>query len=118
MNLAEFKANMKTADKQLDLSYMDKVIEDSLSAETPDKFRGFTNLIIVMEEFSEAAQAVSKYLRRKDGAIDNLVEELADTLLSVCYVQKICNISDEQLFQAMNVKLDRQNMRNSTSDKN
>ncbi len=117
MNLTEFKENMKTADDKLNLDYMDKIIEESLSNETPDKFKGFTNLIIVMEEFNEATQAVSKYLRGKPGAIDNLTEEIADALLSIRYVQKICNISDKQLVKAMNIKLKRQNKRNGTNDK-
>lgn len=118
MNLAEFKENMKTADNKLDITRMDDIIRKSFSDETPDKFRGFTNLIIVMEEFNEAAQAVSKYLRGKPNAIDNLTEELADSLLSVRYVQLICGISDKELFKAMNVKLDRQHKRNGTNDKN
>ena len=72
---------------------------------------GSSNLLIVMEELAELQQEVSKYLRNKGDKM-NLIEELADVALAIDYIQDICRISDEKLTKAINVKLERQNKRN------
>ena len=67
---------------------------------------GTRNLIIVMEELSELQQQLSKYLRGKEDHL-GLVEEVADVLMALNYVKHVCNISDDEINKAINVKLDR-----------
>ena len=74
------------------------------------------NTIIIMEELAELQQELSKALRGK-GERMSLIEELADTYLSVKYAQEIFDISDETLAKAVNVKLNRQNQRNGFENK-
>ena len=74
------------------------------------------NIIIIMEELEEFQQELSKALRGKGDRM-SLIEELADTYLSVKYTQEIFDISDETLARAVNVKLNRQNERNSFVNK-
>ena len=69
-----------------------------------------------MEELAEFQQELSKALRGKGDRM-SLIEELADTYLSVKYTQEIFDISDETLARAVNVKLNRQNERNSFVNK-
>lgn len=72
---------------------------------------GSSNLLIVMEEFAELQKEISKFLRNKGDRI-SLIEELADVALNIEYIKNICKISDEELTKAINVKLERQNKRN------
>ncbi len=110
MDREDFIKSMESASSDIDNEYTEKVISESL-APLKDNTIGTQNLIIIMEEFMECAHEVSKYLRGKPDMVA-LTEELADAYLSIKYVQKICNISTEQLNKAINVKLERQNKRN------
>lgn len=67
---------------------------------------GTRNLVIVMEELAELQQQISKYLRGKEDRL-GLIEEVADVIMGLDYVKIICNISDEEVNKAMNVKLQR-----------
>ena len=110
MDREDFVRGMKCASEHIDKDYMDKVIRESFTP-LPENDDGTQNLVIIMEEFMEAAHEVSKYLRSKvDMAA--LTEELADAALSIRYVQQICGISDAELSKAINVKLKRQDKRN------
>lgn len=106
MNQTEFKNNFKDASDKLDLEYVDAVLHKSLSP-AGDKLEGFMNLVIVNEEFAECQQQVSKFMRNK-GDHMALLEETADALIGIRYIQQICNISDEELIKAVNVKINRQ----------
>lgn len=64
------------------------------------------SLIICMEELAELQQAISKNLRGQGESID-ILEELADVLISIEYIKEIVNISDEELISAINVKINR-----------
>ena len=110
MNREDFENGMNSASPKVDKNYMDKVIRESLTP-LPDNSNGTQNLVIIMEEFMEAAHEVSKYLRGKADMVA-LTEELADAYLSIRYVQQICGISDDTLNKAINVKLERQDKRN------
>lgn len=59
-----------------------------------------------MEELAELAKGVSKELRGKGDHV-SILEELADNQIGIWYVQEICNISDEELNKAVEVKMDR-----------
>lgn len=115
MDRLEFENKFRSASTKLDQKYEDEVLINSLSPVSKDKFKGFTNLIIVNEELSECQHEVSKYLRGK-GNLTSLLEETADALISIRYIQLICGISDYDLNKAVNVKLDRQNKRNLKKD--
>ena len=68
--------------------------------------RGHRNLIVVMEELSELIQQVSKQLRGTGDRID-LLEECADAVLAIKYIQDICNIDDATLRIAVAAKAKR-----------
>lgn len=110
MDREDFVKGMKCASEHIDKDYMDKVIRESFTP-LPENDNGTQNLVIIMEEFMEAAHEVSKYLRGK-ADMTALTEELADAALSIRYVQQICGISDAELSKAINVKLKRQDKRN------
>ncbi len=110
MNRKAFEEKFDKSSDKLDFSRMDKIIKKSLRP-LPENTDGTKNLVIVIEEFMEIAQEISKYLRGESDKI-GIIEELADAYLSIKYIQKICDISDKQLQKAINVKLDRQNERN------
>lgn len=63
-------------------------------------------LILTMEECSELIKEVSKYLRGEDNK-NNIIEEAADVLIMIRYLQLILNISDEDLNQMIEFKLNR-----------
>lgn len=107
MNRAEFVEKFKNASDDTDYEYHSKIINASIDVfESDDKFRGETNLIIAMEEFGELIQEVSKKLRGEESNI-GVLEEAADALLCIQYIQLICGITNEDLRKAMNVKIDR-----------
>ncbi len=111
MDRETFTKELKHSDPVLNKDKLKSIIAASLSTEHENMFRGYKNLIIVMEEFAECSKEVSKVLRNKGNKI-SLLEETADALLSIYYIQEICNISDEDLIRAVNVKLKRQHKRN------
>lgn len=117
MDLNEFGQKMKTAGTTVDIELIDKSIADSLSPATTDKIKGFTNCIIVMEECAELQKALSKMLRGKPESKISLIEEMGDVLYGLRYLQKIYDISDDELMQSVNVKLERQLKRNKTDKK-
>lgn len=61
------------------------------------------NLIVVMEELSELQKEVAKYIRGKRDRI-GMIEEMADVLIAIMYLQDICGIETTELYKAMNVK--------------
>ena len=96
-------------DKALPLGrdVVDRVIQKSIDSNLSDgNPRGHRNLIIVMEELSELTKEISKELRGK-GDRDGIIEELADTILGIYYVQDILGISDEEISKAIAVKTKR-----------
>lgn len=107
MNRERFISELETTDNNINNEQLFNVLKRSIDCNLKDgNPRGHRNLIIVMEELAELAQAVSKELRGKCDHY-NLLEELADVQLCIYYVQEICNISDDDLSKAMNVKLNR-----------
>lgn len=102
-----FIENLKRESNLSNKSWILKVIKDSIDSNLSDgNPRGHRNLIIVMEELSELSKEISKELRDKGDRI-NILEELADVQLGIYYVQEICNIKDEELQKAINVKTKR-----------
>ena len=63
-------------------------------------------MILVTEECSELIKEVTKQLRGVDNK-NNIIEEAADVLIMIRYLQLILNISDEDLNQMIEFKLNR-----------
>ncbi len=64
--------------------------------------------IVCMEECSELIQAISKCLRGKPDATDNLAEEMADVTICLHLLQEMYGITDEQLDEWIDHKTIRQ----------
>lgn len=72
--------------------------------------------IVCMEECSELIQAVSKCLRGKPDATDNLAEEMADVIICLYLLQEMYDITDEQLNEWIARKTARQSKRMQADD--
>lgn len=72
--------------------------------------------IVCMEECSELIQAVSKCLRGKPDATDNLAEEMADVTICLHMLQEMYGITDAQLEEWIARKTARQYERMQTND--
>lgn len=107
MDKAEFIFQLVRAESEINHEWLMKVLKESIESNLYDgNPRGHRNLIIVMEELAELTKEISKHLREK-GNLYSILEELADVQLGIYYVQEICNIQDEDLHRAMNVKMKR-----------
>lgn len=107
MNKDDFILKMFHAKPTLDEERVRDVVQRSIDSNLSDgNPRGHRNLIIVMEELSELSKEVAKVLRGKGDHV-SVLEELADVKLVSYYLQDICNISDKELAQALNVKVER-----------
>lgn len=109
MDKMEFRLKMETASKSLDEDLVKNVVTGAIKKDMKS-FEGMKNLIIVMEEFAECSQEVSRYIRGKSDRF-NLLEEVADAWLGIKFIQEVCGISDEELNKAINVKLKREKKR-------
>ena len=65
--------------------------------ESIEKYGKTMQSIVCMEECSELIQAVSKRLRGKPGATDNLAEGMADVIICLYLLKEMYDITDEQL---------------------
>lgn len=107
MNKDAFKEELKVANKQINKDYINDVVQSVIDFSSKnDKLGTSKNLIIAIEECTELAKEVTKQLRGK-GDYYNLLEELADVYLGALYIRKICGIDDEDLAQAINIKVDK-----------
>ena len=98
-------------DKAKDLSkeqIMDIIRESiaSFDKTNPGPFSGYYNTIVVLEEFGELTQELTKALRGNPNRI-GIIEELADVSLGVDYIKEVFSISDEELEQARIIKMQR-----------
>lgn len=84
--------------------------------ESIEKYGKETQSIVCMEECSELIQAISKRLRGKPGAIDNLAEEMADVTICLYLLQEMYGITDEQLEEWIARKTARQSKRMQADD--
>lgn len=78
-----------------------KSIDSNLHDGNPRVHR---NLITVIEELAELSKEISKQLRGK-GDQYNILEELADVQLCIYYIQEICDINNDDLYKAINIKM-------------
>lgn len=106
MNRDKFMNALNNNEKPLDRGHYKRVIRASIDSLKDSNPRGHHDLIICMEELAELQQALSKELRGKGDPV-NILEEVADVLLCVGYIQEIMGLSDDLIVSAMNVKIDR-----------
>lgn len=67
--------------------------------------------VIVTEELAELSQCVSKYIRGCGDKM-NLLEEMADVYICMKYLEKMFDLTPDEIQQAIDVKLIRDNERN------
>lgn len=84
--------------------------------ESIEKYGKTMQSIVCMEECSELIQAVSKRLRGKPGATDNLAEEMADVIICLYLLKEMYDITDEQLNEWIARKTARQSKRMQADD--
>lgn len=108
MEHIEFVRRFSHASADIDMSDIMSTIILSINALKNDTKICNTDrqMIVAMEELSELQQAISKNLRGK-GDRFNTIEEIADVLISIMYLQYILSIPTCSIYKAMNVKIDR-----------
>lgn len=80
------------------------------------KYGKETQSIVCMEECSELIQAISKRLRGKPDATDNLAEEMADVTICLHLLKEMYGITDAQLNEWIARKTARQSKRMQADD--
>lgn len=106
MDRTLFTERMKTISTMSNAEINDVIVKSINSNLVDGNPRGHRNLIIVMEELAELSQEVSKSLRNK-ADINALLEESADVVLCLKYIQEIFGITDDELNKAVSVKVER-----------
>lgn len=84
--------------------------------ESIEKYGKETQSIVCMEECSELIQAISKRLRGKLDATDNLAEEIADVTICLYLLKEMYGITDTQLNEWIARKTARQYERMQADD--
>lgn len=84
--------------------------------ESIEKYGKEMQSIVCMEECSELIQAISKRLRGKPDATDNLAEEMADVTICLYLLKEMYSITDEQLEEWIARKTARQSKRMQADD--
>lgn len=84
--------------------------------ESIEKYGKEMQSIVCMEECSELIQAISKCLRGKPDATDNLAEEMADVTICLHLLKEMYGITDAQLEEWITRKTARQYERMQTDD--
>lgn len=79
--------------------------------ESIEKYGKEMQSIVCMEECSELIQAVSKCLRGKPDATDNLAEEMADVTICLYLLKEMYGITDKQVNKWIACKTVRQHER-------
>lgn len=70
-----------------------------------DKY-GDKQVVVAIEELSELQKELCKALRDKTNK-ENIIEEMADVIIMINQMQMYFKISDEELHQEINYKLNR-----------
>lgn len=104
MNRAEFVQGLRS---NLEMSDADrrKIIRRSVK-----KFPWKLKCTVAMEEMAELQQQLSKKIRGYEDRT-GLLEEMADVYICLSTLECICNISPEEMQQAIDVKLQRERER-------
>lgn len=91
----------------LDKLNTEAISHDTLHFNYGDKrIRGLTSLVILMEEMAELQQEVSKVIRGR-GNKYGILEELADVTICLERLKLLLDLSDNEFYKALQVKMDR-----------
>lgn len=104
MELNEFKEKFNS------ISLTDEKLQDYINYISEDVDGNYTisqHVIICIEECSELQQTLTKLIRGKTEDKMHILEEMADVILAIKYLQNKLNISDEELNKAICVKAKR-----------
>ena len=82
-----------------------EILDKSIRVTGPD-----IKHIIAMEELAELQQQISKMIRGEGNRFD-LLEEMADVYICLYYLSQIYNLSDVELWRAVDVKIQREKER-------
>lgn len=74
--------------------------------------------VAIMEECAELSEAISHKIRGREEDNYELLQEMADVLIDILALGIINGISEEDMIQAINVKLDREAERIRQHDEN
>lgn len=95
---------------------MNKDKQQALWRKTIEKYGKEMQSIVCMEECSELVQAISKCLRGKPDATDNLAEEMADVTICLYLLQEMYGVTAAQLDEWIARKTMRQYARMRSDD--
>lgn len=90
----------------LNIEDWDPTMDRSFKRDGPTK-----KLHIAQEELAELIQAISKYIREIPEANMLVLEELADVYIVMTYITEACDFTKENLFSAIDVKIEREKKR-------
>jgi NTP pyrophosphatase (non-canonical NTP hydrolase) len=104
MELNEFKEKFNS------ISLTNEKLQDYIDYVAENVNENYTisqHVIICIEECSELQQTLTKLIRGKTEDKMHILEEMADVILAIKYLQNKLNISDEELNKAICVKAKR-----------
>lgn len=104
MELNEFKEKFNS------ISLTDEKLQDYIDYVAENVNENYTisqHVIICIEECSELQHPLTKLIRGKTEDKMHILEEMADVILAIKYLQNKLNISDEELNKAICVKAKR-----------
>lgn len=82
-------------------------VNKELQAEVVNNYGAQIQSTICMEECAELIQSISKMKRGKDNR-DNLIEEMADVLITFSQLRVIYDITDDEIIEWLDTKQNRQ----------
>lgn len=100
MDKSIFEEKFKKANGEITPSFKEEIQKSN------EQLGEKTKLVVCMEEAAELSQAISKYYRNKPDRL-NLIEEIGDMVICIESLKQICNITEEEIIKAINVKIDR-----------
>lgn len=105
------KGELEYLDKK---TFVKKLVDTDYPLNKDTNIKGLYNLIIGMEELSELQKEISKLIRNKGDKIA-ILEEMADVSVILEELKYICNIDDQLIEDAIQVKLNKasDNLKNS-----
>lgn len=107
MRRDELIQKMLNASESLDKRQMKRTIRSSIELDDNSDIPNVTtNLVIAIEELSELQKELTKYIRGRRDEL-GLAEEMADVIIMLVYISEICGIPFDEVYKALNVKLDR-----------
>jgi len=68
-------------------------------------FGANAQFMVCIEELGELIQALAKKARFPESSNENLVEEIADAMITISYLPVIFGISEKEILDAQNAKL-------------